>query len=581
MTSPQKSWPSPPDRQPSGARAADPAPSTEVRTARCTVSVCDGVRGELVNAGGRWRVGNESEIRTLMALGGDERSLGLLNMLARTLEGGLIQISDLQLLSNRLEWLFEFSRDIAGNFLSDDGLDQAVLFACAHSDEPEYRRLLGLTLLRRLAPNAVNGTLWTDYLGDVHWSSGGNFPPPSQWHDESAADLLSKMPRSFWSVLQTHADGWLREMAVVTDPQLSASRLKWLATDNRREILTAVALHPNASARTHRALLKRAERSHLEAALSGLAPAIASNRSATRHTLAMLSKCGQESRYLVAMHPNVTAEMLVDLLTAAVADGDVLTTLAVASNPRSPQETLRFLADVGDTEVSAAVAANRALPYDLISSLFSHRHRSVRAACASNPSVPIERAQERCSDRSLQVRAALAERPDLPPDVLKRLAVDPKTRVREAVAANRSTPGAVLRALASDGEASVRREVAASAQTPADVLTQMISDPSVHTRIRLADNESASLGILAALADDTGIVKQNLAHNRSADVSTLTRLASDDSWVVRAAVARNPSAPAALLERLGGDEAVCVRHAAHRNLRRGGRGRSRPEPRPG
>ena len=163
-----------------------------------------------------------------MALGGDTRALEMVNALARMLDRGFIQTSDLQLLSRRLEWFSDSG--YWEMYLSDDGLDQASLFACALSDDPNLWRRLGTMLLRRLAPNAPNGSLWVDHLDNVHWSTGGNWPPPSRYEDLSTARLLASMPQSFWTTLREHPDQRLRDLAVVTDPETTPWRLRQLAT---------------------------------------------------------------------------------------------------------------------------------------------------------------------------------------------------------------------------------------------------------------------------------------------------------------------------------------------------------------
>ena len=546
----------------------------------CAVSVGDGVRGELVNSDGEWRVGNADEICTLMALGEDTGTLGLLNALAQTLNFGLIRTTDLGLLSSRFRWTFDTCDtyvDPMDLSLSDDGLDQAFLFTCAHSDNPEHQRYLGMTLLRRLTPNAVNGTLWIDYQNGVHWSTGSNYPPPSPYCDKAAADVLATMPRSFWAALRRHPDHWLRDMAVVTDPRTTPLRLRRFISDRRPGILTAVALHPNATSGLQRAMLRRATKwsCNSERLDDRLGAAIACNRRTARRMLRKVARGGGEARFLVTMHPNIAGWMLPEFILEAAADKDVLTLMAIAGNSQTPPSSLDVLAAFDDAQIVSVVAGNPAAPKHLVELLSKHRHRSVRVAAVLNPVLNSWDAARRAADPSLEVRAAVAARTDAPYGVLKAFAADEKTQVRVAVADNPNTPVGVLRMLGGDSDSRVRRAAASHPNTPHEILEEMAADPNLYLRYCVAWNPGAPPGILAKLATSTENTQRSVAGNPSASAEVLTKLAGHESWIIRAQVAANPSAPRAVLKRLVGDDIVCVRRAASRSLRQP----ARPSPR--
>lgn len=533
----------------------------------CTVVVGNGVRGELVHADGGWRVGNSDEIRTLMALGDDPSALDLVNAFAQTLNHGVIQVNDAKMLGHRLKHLFESVEYACEYPLSDDGLDQAVLLACANSDDADHQWFLGVTLLRRLAPYAVNGHMWVDHLRGVHWSTGHSCFPHSSYVDQCTAGLLENMPQAFWTVLRNHPDRWLRDLAVVTNPETTPLRLRRFAADSRPEILIALALHPNATAGMHRAMLRRAAANSPDLS-ERLASAMACNRGTQNRMLERLSAFGTEPRCLAAHHPNLRPRMLDEMLRAALAEGDPLTPLAVGGHPHASELALRLLAESSNLAVVRVVAANSAAPVDLLRSLLDHRHRWVRAACVHNPALPAWTVRDRIKDRSLEVRAALAERHDGDAGLFEQLAGDASNKVRAAVAANPFTPTVILRRLARDGDDSVRRDLAWNPHAPADVLAQAASDPNQFVRMGVAANTGAPPGLLDRLAAGTFSLKQTVARNPATDVATLSRLAVGDCWVFRWQVASNPSTPSAVVRQLVRDDMVLVRHAASASLRR-------------
>ena len=524
---------------------------------------CDGVHGELIHDGDRWKVHNEAEAETLAALGASPNALGWLQALARTLDMGLIRVGDLQMLSNQLGWMCEH-RDRFAWFAAADGLGPATAFASAHSGDSRLESRLASLLLHRLDFNMVDGAAWADWDGNVycHVGHATHWTPRGDPNQGCEVQILEELPQQFWTALREHPAHWLRETEAATDPRTPAKTLRRLVSNGHPLVRRALAAHPNSANAVLWMLACRRDAS------DEIRRAVGRNRGASRRLLRCLSQQGWRAQCAVARHPRTTEEMLTALISQSGVLQDPDVAVAIALNPVTPLETLRFLVWHGEFEVVRSAAQNPAASFEILQELLAHRHRAVRAAAVRNPGLPVDIAVECRDDRAMGVRRAVAQRADVPADVLGMLARDPKTAVRAAVASHPAASEHDLRTLGSDPDEDVRKWVADNEQTPPDVLARLAADPSFMVRNYVATNRGAPAEVLAVLADDRIAIQETLATNPAADASTLDRLASHRDWRVRAATAANPLTPLTVLERLADDETMLVRHPAARSLTR-------------
>ena len=549
--------PEPVPRRQTGGHAAD--------AAACAVEVCDGVRGELVHASDGWQIRNEAEVQTLTALGGSAHALGWLRALTRTLDSGLVQATDIGMLGSRLQHICGEGYLFESSFADDDGLGEATVFACAHSDDDRLEWWLGTLLLCRLAYNVVNGSVWVDYQGNAYWHAGDIVPRYGNYgraRDVEAARCMARMPQTFWAEMRRHPRQWLRRTAAATDPQTPAQRLRHLVEDGHPHVLMAAAVHPNADRALQRRLLNGPDPS------GALAAAVASRKRISRRLLRHLTRHDRIAQCQVALHPASTGKILAELAERLDVPHDPSVADALASNPATPPDALRRLARTGHLMTAVLVALNPTVPLCLLQSLAEHSHRAARAAAVGNLRLPLGSAAVHATDRSLVVRAALARRPDIPASILSKLAEDPKDQVRAAAAASPAAPADVLGKLARDSSSAVRREVASNERTPSNALARLARDSNRFVRVSLACNHGSPPELLAALVNDSGAARLSVAANPAAGASMLERLSAHRDWWVRASAAANPSTPQPVLKRLAHDETVLVRRPAARNLSR-------------
>lgn len=511
---------------------------------RRVVSV-GGVRGVLVVRGGRWAVGNESEVRVLEALRGEGGVLGRFEALAAALNEGVSAPGDLRRLNG---WLSAISaaQELWRVWVPGE-LCAAVAFVCVCVDDDRLSRWLGFALSARLNGCLVEGRL--PGPGLESWS----MPPRDwPWSFDRDAHWISELPQAFWDRLGTHRDERLRAVAVASDP---TARPKVLAAlDLTRlgvsEVADVVASNPRTPTRTLRHLMQYPAfygRAELRAA---------QNRAATAGLLEDLSRShGWQTRYAVASHPNASARALRRL----GGDEFAVVRCAAARAPKTPVDVLEALAADGEVWVRANAASNRSLPLESLRALLGDRYGAVRAAAVINPSLPVELAAGCVGDRAKGVRAAVAERP-VAPEVLAVLATDPKRQVRRAVGFNSRTPPEVLAVLAGDSCGEVRAAVACHRDTPPEALGVLAGDDYWWVRHNLAANTSAPAEMLWALTGDKDLhVRDQAAGNAAMPPQRLQTLAAHRDWGLRAAVALNPAASTQLLEALAADDESEVR----------------------
>jgi hypothetical protein len=119
----------------------------------------------------------------------------------------------------------------------------------------------------------------------------------------------------------------------------------------------------------------------------------------------------------------------------------------VASNPFAPASLLDRLARTWDSDVHAAVAANPATAPETLRYLFGGGGDLVRHLCLENPACPEDFLRARAGAAAPHWRAAVAANPCTPQEVLEALCGDPAPEVIDALAGNPSLPHARQRAL--------------------------------------------------------------------------------------------------------------------------------------
>ena len=90
------------------------------------------------------------------------------------------------------------------------------------------------------------------------------------------------------------------------------------------------------------------------------------------------------------------------------------------------------------------LASNPSTPVDVLRALAQDEDWVVRSDVAENPSTPIEVLRALAKDESVYVRRWVAEHPNTPEDVLHYLAKDVEYEVREQVAQNPKSSSKIL-----------------------------------------------------------------------------------------------------------------------------------------
>lgn len=108
---------------------------------------------------------------------------------------------------------------------------------------------------------------------------------------------------------------------------------------------------------------------------------------------------------------------------------------AVAKNPHTPVDVLRFLANDPINLVRALVATNPSTPSDVLEKFFSDE-KIVRDGLSGNPNTPPKLLKILCDDNDKMVRMRLAENKAAPEEIIKTLLNDTDPDVTKAAEAN-------------------------------------------------------------------------------------------------------------------------------------------------
>ena len=423
---------------------------------------CQGVRGALVKGADGWKLDHEHEVQALAAKDGTGCVLDRFKALAAALNAGVVAVSDVGRLNNRLDAIADKPDDLARYVRVPNELLPAVVYACACLSNWNGSEWLAWVLASRLDDNVFKG--WPVESAPIPGDASPSIIAAGflafTVDDDSDENFLDAIPASFWERLRTHVEARLRAVTAASDPLAEPRVLKKLARSDEVTVLYCVAIHPDTPAKTLRRLAKK--RRLPEEARWGMAR----NMRASPELLEILARDRSEKvRSVAAAHPATP----VSVLTALSSDQSYYVRAAVALHPNTPQ---RVLLETIQDEVLFVVrnaAGNPAVPLLALRLMLYSNSRWLRADAVRHPNTPVQLTIPFATDRSLEVRRMVAYKPGMPASILEHLARDPKAKVRAAVAWNANTPTETLEALAADGDALVSSAVEARLNAPDEV----------------------------------------------------------------------------------------------------------------
>lgn len=195
---------------------------------------------------------------------------------------------------------------------------------------------------------------------------------------------------------------------------------------------------------------------------------------------------------------------------------------SMASDPMSPAEILRKLANLKNAKIRKSVAANISSPVDLLRDLSEDINKEVRINVATNPSNSL--------------------------GVLKKLAQDENKEVRMAVTLNNITTNEMMLDMYDEVADLLVYKGVMRDYMPDDIVRKLIDDPRVDVRFGLALFSDASPKVLSLLSDDEDDkVREAVAVHKNLDRATLLKLSNDPYINVRNGIAINSITPLIVL----------------------------------
>jgi hypothetical protein len=277
--------------------------------------------------------------------------------------------------------------------------------------------------------------------------------------------------------------------------------------------------------------------------------ALASNPKTPIHILQKLINSGSSSLsvFYALMNPNIPVEVLQEL------SQNKLFHWGIAMNPNSPVEILSEIAL--NPQYQSEIAKSTKLPPQIIEK-FSQPDSPVRAYLALNPNLPTEILQKLARDSEFWVRESVAaSHPNIPLEILQLLARDKAADVRKAVAKRNFAPI----------EAQLQFEHCI--RVPIDTLQHLSTDTSKFVRAGVAKNIAMPVQMLEQLASDKDAeVRLEVATHAHATTEILQKLFRDKNKKIRAAVAKHAQASSQQLEVLGKDGENSVRLEVAKHL---------------
>lgn len=129
---------------------------------------------------------------------------------------------------------------------------------------------------------------------------------------------------------------------------------------------------------------------------------------------------------------------------------------AVASNPKTPKNSLRELAKHDSPSVRAQVGQNENTPLNVIKNLSYDLEKIVRANVALNPKIDIETLKELLNDTDKKVKTNAASNSSIPDDLLKELSNSKNIDIKLGVYFNSKCPQEISKKLRPELEKAVK-----------------------------------------------------------------------------------------------------------------------------
>jgi hypothetical protein len=267
----------------------------------------------------------------------------------------------------------------------------------------------------------------------------------------------------------------------------------------------------------------------------------------------------RDVRALAASSPHTPLKTL----EAMLQDPSFYVRVHLAANPKTTQEMLRNLVEVGPSQVQARVAQRA-------EEAINPPPRRGHSVLTTDPTPTYEPVDDDIirtlahSDHSW-IRLKIASL-DLPEDLVLWLCDDPVEAVALAIACKASLPPQGLFTLARHNSSSVRKAAALHPQANEEIFRHLENDSSVSIQATVA-SRTTDVTLLARLATHLSRdVQTEVAGNPHTTAPTLVSLSKSRSERLRAIVARHPGAPPDLLRTLCIDGSRFVRNAARRHV---------------
>jgi hypothetical protein len=360
-------------------------------------------------------------------------------------------------------------------------------------------------------------------------------------------------PQELLDRLLLDSNAWVSRLVRLREPDVSAQILEAAALHRRVAMRLVTSLHPTTPLKALEHLVNDAD-ARVRAFVAGhpnTPPAVLEQlkldvRWDVREIANAVSHASKPFREMnltcpdarvrraVAAHPNAAP----DRLDALVKDYNRAVLLALATNPRTPTEVLKRLAE--DEYLRRFVILNPT----------AHQSELVQAV--------IENHDVRDASKSQITEAAF-----------RRYGRSIKVSVRRKVASHQDAPVELLHELVGDPSPEVRIELIGNPRAPDSIRERLARDPDLNVRIAVAEHKLSSAHVLEILAQDSDTqILELVAGRRNASSAVLERLSRYPSAAVRSVLVRNPATPAAALDWLAHvvDQKTQVRIAKHPNV---------------
>ncbi len=293
----------------------------------------------------------------------------------------------------------------------------------------------------------------------------------------------------------------------------------------------------------------------------------------------LYSEYADNDEYLLflAQYPLLPSE-LAQSIAADLKPKQVAIATALASNPRTPAQSLGLLAAHKNASVRIAVASNPNVSPKECQTLAQDETAFVRAAIAQNPNLPTYLQFILATDDEPAVKIALAERDNLDGDVAHHLSRDDSALVKAAVLQNKNLdpelfqmwadsddeilqsliqrradkfPASVRNSLRYSPHPTVRFPALGSSPISLSEMLWLAESDTIEDRAYLAQKPNLPAAIQRILAQDTSAkVRRYLAASASIQQDIAERVATSHDLQACIALAKNPNASPELLNEL-------------------------------